>query len=74
MRRPISLTLRLTLLFSAAATVVLLTFGWIVGRSMEHHFGLEDARELRDIATSVAQALATPDANSAGGAHQAALR
>lgn len=60
MRRPTSLSLRLTLLFSAAAAVVLLTFGWTIGRSIEHHFSEEDASELHDISGSVAQLLTAP--------------
>lgn len=59
MQRPLSLTLRLTLLFSAAAAVVLLLFGWIVGRALDDHFATEDISELRVIARSVEQSLAT---------------
>ena len=59
MRRPISLALRLTLLFTAAAIIVLLTFGWIIGRSIEHHFTAEDLNELEVITHSVQQTLTT---------------
>ena len=59
MRRPISLTLRLTLLFSAVATVVLLAFGWIIERSIEEHFAMQDIQELKVIAQRVEQSLDT---------------
>jgi len=57
--RPTSLTLRLTLLFSAVATVVLLSFGWIIERSIEEHFALQDIKELKVVAQAVKQSLAT---------------
>ncbi len=57
--RPISLTLRLTLLFSAVATVVLLSFGWVIERSIEEHFALQDIKELKVVAQAVEQSLAT---------------
>lgn len=59
MSRPTSLTLRLTLLFSAVATVVFLAFGWIIGRSIEAHFAAEDSKELKVTARAVEQSLAT---------------
>jgi len=58
MKRPPSLTLRLTLLFSAAAAVVFFSFGWIIEHSIEHHFKVEDRAELEVIAETVVQALA----------------
>jgi len=58
-QRPISLTLRLTLLFGAASAVVLLTFGWIIERSLEHHFSSGDINELKVIARSLEQSLTT---------------
>lgn len=64
MRRPPSLALRLTLLFSIAATLVFSAFGWILGRSIEDHFAIEDFRELDIIGQAVQRALAIPhDAN-----------
>jgi len=57
MKRPPSLTLRLTLLFSVAAAVVFFSFGWIIEHSIEHHFKVEDRAELEVIATTVARAL-----------------
>ena len=41
-----SLTFRLTLLFAAASTVVLLVLGLIVARSVEHHFEEQDMEAL----------------------------
>ncbi len=63
MRHPISLTLRLTLLFTAASIIVLLTFGWIIGRSIEQHFVAEDLNELEVITASVQQTLTTLEHN-----------
>lgn len=59
MKRPTSLTLRLTILFSAVATVVLLTFGWVIERSIEEHFRSEDTKELRVVAQAVRASLTT---------------
>ncbi len=59
MARPISLTLRLTLLFSAVATLVFLTFGWVIERSIEEHFVAQDSHELKVVAQAVEQSLAT---------------
>ena len=63
MRRPTSLTLRLTLLFSAVATVVLLAFGWIIERSIEEHFVLGDTKELKVIGQAVEESLSTLRSN-----------
>ena len=57
MGRPTSLTLRLTLLFGAVATVVLLAFGWIIERSIEEHFAVADFKELKEIGQAVEQSL-----------------
>jgi len=59
LKRPTSLTLRLTLLFSAVATVVLLTFGWLIERSIEEHFMLQDIKELKIVAQAVKHTLST---------------
>jgi len=45
MRRP-SLTLRLTLLFGAGSTGVLLLLGWLVAQSVQGHFVEQDRMEL----------------------------
>ncbi len=42
-----SLTLRLTVLFAAASTVVLLGLGWVIGQAVERHFESMDMGELR---------------------------
>lgn len=42
MKRPASITLRLTLLFSLASTVVLLLLGYLVGGAVEQHFVEQD--------------------------------
>jgi len=55
--RPLSLTLRLTLLFSVTAAVILAVFGWVINRSTENHFEAGDVAELRVIAQAVASAL-----------------
>ncbi len=57
MKQPISLTLRLTLSFSTVATLVLLSFGWLIERSMENHFELGDIKELKLIAQAVKEPL-----------------
>jgi len=57
MKRPSSLTLRLTLLFGLAAVIVLTGFGWFIERSIEHHFSSEDLAELHVVANAVSRAL-----------------
>ncbi len=64
MRQPPSLTLRLTLLFAVAAAIVLAGFGWIVERSIERHFAIEDRAELESVAHAVSQTLSHYDATS----------
>ncbi|MCF6230533.1 MAG: heavy metal sensor histidine kinase [Gammaproteobacteria bacterium] len=66
MKRPISLTYRLTLFFSIAATVVFLTFGWLIERSINEHFAQEDIKELKVIAQAVERALTTRHTNPSG--------
>ncbi|MDZ7662979.1 heavy metal sensor histidine kinase [Thiohalophilus sp.] len=56
-RRPLSLALRLTLLFGVAAAMVFLVFGWIISHSMERHFMAQDTDELKVIARAVQDAL-----------------
>lgn len=57
MRRPPSLTLRLTLLFGLTAVLVLLAFGWFIRASIEDHFATEDLRELQIIAEAAQRVL-----------------
>ncbi len=63
MKRPTSLTLRLTFLFSAVAAVVLLTFGWVIERSLAEHFAREDGKEIKIIAQTVKRTLSTLQAD-----------
>jgi two-component system heavy metal sensor histidine kinase CusS len=70
MTRPPSLALRLTVLFGLLAAIVFAIFGWMIDRSIEHHFRLEDTAELNVITRAVSQALTTrgftSDANALG--------
>jgi two-component system heavy metal sensor histidine kinase CusS len=59
MRRPPSLTLRLTLLFGIVAAIVFSGFGWFIERSIDRHFSTEDAAELEAITRTVSQTLST---------------
>ena len=63
MKRPMSLTLRLTLLFSAVATIGFLTFGWIVEHSLKNHFNAEDIKELNVVAKAIKRSIATLQAS-----------
>ncbi|NOX93209.1 MAG: heavy metal sensor histidine kinase, partial [Gammaproteobacteria bacterium] len=62
MRKPPSLTLRLTLLFAVAAAIVFTGFGWVIERSIERHFVIQDVAELESVAHAVSQTLANHDA------------
>lgn len=57
MRRPLSLALRLTLLFGIAAAIVFPIFGWVIFQSTENHFKAEDSEELEIISAAVRQLL-----------------
>ena len=59
MRRPLSLTLRLSLLFGIAATVVFSGLGWFIESSIERHLAAEDVSELEVVARAVDKALFT---------------
>ena len=59
MRRPVSLTVRLSLLFGIAAVVVFSIFGWFIEDSIKRHFAAEDIRELEVVALAVEKALST---------------
>lgn len=56
-RRPASLALRVTLFVGIATTLVFIVYGWIVGRSLEHHFAELDAGELSVVSEAVRNAL-----------------
>lgn len=57
--RPASLALRLTLTIGIVATIVFLTFGWIVNHSIERHFIEQDSSELAVLNQTVQDALMT---------------
>lgn len=56
-RRPASLALRLTVSIGAVITVVLLTFGWMVERSINGHFVQQDVDELNAVVQSLTRSL-----------------
>lgn len=57
-RRPASLALRLTMSIGAVITVVLLSFGWIIERSINDHFIQQDVDELNAVVQTLKHALA----------------
>ncbi|HEB66462.1 MAG TPA: heavy metal sensor histidine kinase [Gammaproteobacteria bacterium] len=57
-RRPVSLALRLTLLFGGLTAVVFAGFGWLIEDSIRRHFASEDVSELRSILEAVDRVLA----------------
>lgn len=58
-QRPISLTTRLMLSIGTVIIFVLLTFGWLVERSIKHHFVEQDVAELNAVAQALQHALLT---------------
>lgn len=64
-RRPASLAVRLTVSIGAVITVVLLTFGWIVERSINNHFIQQDVDELNAVVQTLKHTLATLPPNIA---------
>ncbi|WP_397474980.1 Cu(+)/Ag(+) sensor histidine kinase [Pusillimonas sp.] len=58
--RPASLALRLTVSIGVVITVVLLTFGWLVQRSINNHFVQQDVDELNAVVQSLTQTLSEP--------------
>ncbi|CAM4223152.1 Cu(+)/Ag(+) sensor histidine kinase [Bordetella muralis] len=64
-RRPPSLAVRLTVSIGAVITVVLLTFGWIVERSINNHFIQQDVDELNAVVQALSHTLATRPTNIA---------
>ena len=62
MRRPPSLSLRLTLLIGIAAAITFFSFGWFIERSINRHFAMGDTDELNAIAHTVSQTLANYNA------------
>jgi len=59
--RVLSLTARLSLLFALAAALVLLAVGWVVARSVEHHFLEMDQQEMEGKLALVRNLLAKAD-------------
>lgn len=57
----LSLTARLSLLFALAAALVLLAVGWVVARSVEHHFLEMDQQEIEGKLALVRNLLAKAD-------------
>lgn len=57
MRRPLSLALRLTLLFGIVSSIVFPVFGFVIFQSTENHFKEQDSDELKDITIAVQGAL-----------------
>lgn len=57
--KPISLTLRLVLLFTSAATLVLLLAGWLLAMAIDRHFIEQDAAELYSRLGIIQQQLAS---------------
>ncbi len=58
-RRPASLAVRLTVSIGVVITIVLLTFGWIVQRSINNHFVQQDVDELNIVVQALKHTLAT---------------
>lgn len=68
-RRPVSLAVRLTVSIGAVITVVLLTFGWVIERSINNHFIQQDVDELNAVLQALKRTVATlPDGSRAGDA------
>ncbi len=63
--RPASLAVRLTVTIGTVITVVLLTFGWIVERSINDHFVQQDVDELNAVVQALKHTLATLPPNIA---------
>lgn len=70
-RRPLPLAVRLTVSIGAVITVVLLTFGWMMERSINNHFVQQDVDELNSVVQALQYLLATAPADlPADGLHQ----
>lgn len=62
-RRPLSLVVRLTVSIGAVITAVLLTFGWMMERSINNHFVQQDVDELNSVVQALQYLLATVPAD-----------
>ncbi|NYT85275.1 Cu(+)/Ag(+) sensor histidine kinase [Pollutimonas harenae] len=58
-RRPASLAVRLTVSIGTVITVVLLSFGWVIERSINDHFIQQDVDELNAVVQALKHTLAT---------------
>lgn len=58
-RSPASLALRLTVSIGAVITVVLLSFGWIIERSINNHFIQQDVDELNAVLQALKHTIVT---------------
>lgn len=58
-RPPASLAVRLTVSIGAVITVVLLSFGWIIERSINNHFIQQDVDELNAVLQALKHTIAT---------------
>ncbi len=63
-RRPASLAVRLTVSIGAVITFVLLTFGWMIERSINEHFVQQDVDELNAVVQVLQHTLATLPSNA----------
>lgn len=62
-RRPLSLVVRLTVSIGAVITAVLLTFGWMMERSINNHFVQQDVDELNSVVQALTHLLTNASAN-----------
>lgn len=62
-RRPLSLVVRLTVSIGAVIIAVLLTFGWMMERSINNHFVQQDVDELNSVVQALQYLLATVPAD-----------
>ncbi|WP_168927481.1 heavy metal sensor histidine kinase [Nitrincola alkalilacustris] len=65
MMKPISLTARLALLFTIAATLVLLLSGWMLSLAIDRHFIEQDTTELKSRLAVITPQLATATTSDA---------
>jgi len=65
-RRPASLALRLTVSIGAVITLMLLSLGWIVERSIDTHFAQQDVDELNSVLQAVSQVFSEPLLDESG--------
>lgn len=69
-RRSVSLAVRLTVSIGTIITVLLLSFGWIIERSINEHFIQQDVDELNAVVQALEHTIATMPANESPQAKQ----